>query len=170
MQWTYPGKKLLFMGSELATRDEWNEDGELDWGLLQYESHQGIQRLLTDLNRLYREDPALHKLDFSQRGFEWIDCHDASQSVLSYLRQDDEGHCTVVIINFTPVPREGYRIGLPEAGWWAEVLNTDADCYWGSNLGNSGGVQAEQTPWMNRPCSASLTLPPLGAIALRLQR
>jgi len=170
MQWTYPGKKLLFMGSEIATRSEWNEDAELDWGLQQYESHQGVQKLLTDLNRLYREDSALHALDFSPDGFEWIDCHDASQSVLSYLRKDRDGNCTVVILNFTPVVREDYRIGLPACGWWQEVFNSDAESYWGSNVGNGGGAQADPTPWMNRPCSASLTLPPLAAIVLRQAR
>ncbi len=167
MQWTYPGKKLLFMGSELATRDEWNEDVALDWGLAVHPAHAGVQRLLGDLNRLYRNDPALHRLDFSQDGFEWIDCHDASQSVLSYLRRDRDGHCTVVVLNFTPVIREDYRIGLPHGGWWQEVFNTDAECYWGSNVGNGGGVQADDTPWMNRACSARLVLPPLAAVVLR---
>jgi 1,4-alpha-glucan branching enzyme len=170
MQWTYPGKKLLFMGSELATRDEWNENVQLDWSLLLHDSHRGVQRLLADLNRLYREDSALYALDFSQDGFEWIDCHDASQSVLSYLRLDQAGNGTVVILNFTPVTRKDYRIGLPEGGWWQEVLNSDAECYWGSNVGNGGGVQAEATSWMNRPYSASLTLPPLGALVLRPAR
>jgi 1,4-alpha-glucan branching enzyme len=113
---------------------------------------------------------ALHDLDFGSEGFEWIDCHDSSQSVLSYLRLDDQGHLTAVILNFTPVTRQDYRIGLPEDGWWQEVLNSDADCYWGSNVGNGGGLQAEAIPWMNRPCSAALTLPPLGAVVLRLQR
>ncbi|MFM1891634.1 MAG: hypothetical protein RLZ44_711, partial [Pseudomonadota bacterium] len=136
MQWTYPGKKLLFMGSEFAQRAEWNHDAELEWDLLQYESHRGVLDLVRDLNRLYRDDPALHHLEFKPEGFEWIDCHDASQSVLSYLRTDGQGHYTAVLLNFTPVPREGYRIGLPCGGWWAEVINTDSASYWGSNLGN----------------------------------
>ncbi len=169
MQWTYPGKKLLFMGSEFAQRAEWNHDSQLDWELLQHESHRGVSDLVRDLNRLYRDDPALHHLDFDAGGLEWIDCHDASQSVLSYLRTDGLGSYTAVLLNFTPVPRRDYRIGLPRSGRWEEVINTDAAIYWGSNLGNRGSVQTEARPWMGRPCSAAVVLPPLAAVVLRWQ-
>ena len=167
LQWTYPGKKLLFMGSEFAQRAEWNDAAELDWDALQSPPHRGIHDLIGDLNRLYREDPALHRLDFESGGFEWIDCHDAGQSVLSYLRTDGQGNHTAVLLNFTPVPRLGYRIGLPCAGRWREVINTDAAPYWGSNMGNCGGVQTDSRHWMGRPYSAEVVLPPLAAIVLR---
>jgi 1,4-alpha-glucan branching enzyme len=167
MQWTYPGKKLLFMGCEFAQRSEWDHAACLEWELLQHESHGGVRQLLVDLNGLYREDPALYAHDFEFDGFEWIDCHDASQSVLSYLRKDDDGHYTAVLLNFTPVVRERYRIGLPVAGTWDEVLNTDAAVYWGSNIGNGGAVSTDETPWMGRPQSAQVVLPPLGAVVLR---
>ena len=164
-QWTYPGKKLLFMGQEFGQRREWNHDAPLDWDLLDHDAHRGVQRLLGDLNRLYVTRGALHRGDFTAEGFEWIDCHDASQSVLSYLRRDgDDG--TVVVLNFTPLPRHGYRIGVPAAGQWRETLNTDAAAYGGSNVGNLGGAEAEAVPWMGRPYSVILTLPPLGAVIL----
>ncbi len=167
MQWTYPGKKLLFMGCEFAQREEWDHASALNWALAEYESHAGVQKLLNDLNTLYREDSALHALDFDFEGFEWIDCHDASQSVLSYLRRDDAGHYTAVLLNFTPVVREHYRIGLPVAGAWREAVNTDSANYWGSNVGNGGEIRAEATPWMGRPYSAAVVLPPLAAVVLQ---
>jgi 1,4-alpha-glucan branching enzyme len=163
---THPGKKLLFMGCEFGQGREWDSDAALDWYVLDYDLHRGCQRLVRDLNRLYRETPALHRYDFESRGFEWIDCHDSSQSVLTYLRRGDHD-CAVVALNFTPVPRAGYRIGVPVAGDYVEVLNSDSAYYGGSNLGNGGAVHSEPTPWMNRPHSIVVTLPPLAAIVLR---
>ncbi len=167
--YTYPGAKLLFMGNELAQGDEWNHERELDWYLLEFPLHRGVMDLLADLNRRYRELPALHAFSFEAQGFEWIDCHDASQSVLSYLRRSHDD-LVVVILNFTPIPRHHYRIGLPAAGTWREVLNSDSSYYGGSNCGNYGALHSEDMPWMNRPCSLELSLPPLGGLILRLER
>ncbi len=169
MLWTYPGKKLLFMGSEFAQRDEWNHAESIQWHLLEHDSHRGVQALVRELNRAYRDDPALHVLDFDSVGFEWIDCHDSSQSVLSYLRKDNNGHFTAVLLNFTPIPREEYRIGLPQGGFWRESINTDSEFFWGTNMGNGGGLQAEAEPWMGRPYSAKVTLPPMAAVVLSWQ-
>jgi 1,4-alpha-glucan branching enzyme len=166
---TYPGKKLLFMGNEFAQGREWNDDGELDWQLLEREQHQGIQALVRDLNRLYVELPALHQLDFQAEGFEWIDCHDNSQSVLSFLRKGEHGQTVLVVLNFTPVPRVKYRVGVPGPGFYRERLNSDSVFYGGSNLGNGAGVLADETEWMGRSCSVSLTLPPLAALVLEWQ-
>ena len=130
------------------------------------EQHQGMQRLVRDLNRLHKELPPLHDLDFDGSGFEWIDCNDNSQSVLSFLRKDREGGVLAAVFNFTPVPREGYRIGVPEAGFYREAMNSDADIYSGSNVGNSGGAESEAVPWMNREYSIPLDLPPLGGLIL----
>lgn len=165
---TYPGKKLMFMGGEFAQGREWNENVQLDWHLMELPSHQGIRVLIADLNRLYRRLPALHSQEFDEAGFEWIDCHDASQSTLSYLRKTKDGQFVVVLLNFTPVPREHYRIGLPQPGRYREVLNSDSSYYGGSNMGNTGWVQTQPVPWMGRPHSIELTLPPLGALILQL--
>jgi 1,4-alpha-glucan branching enzyme len=162
---TYPGKKLLFMGCDFAQGQEWNFDQALDWYVLDYPFHQGVKALVRDLNALYREQPALHCLDFESQGFEWIDCHDAGQSVLSYLRRDGERYAAVVL-NFTPVVRESYRIGVPVGGLWGERLNSDSALYGGSNLGNAGGIEADAEPWMGRPYSLTLTLPPLAGVVL----
>lgn len=165
----YPGAKLLFMGGEFGQRQEWSERRELDWYLLQYPEHQGLRKLIQDLNGLYRLYPALHRKSFTGEGFEWIDCHDSTQSVISFLRSagSPEHGPLVVIANFTPVPRHHYRIGLPAGGNWQEVFNSDSTWYGGSNLGNPLPLQAEPTPWMARPCSVELTLPPLGLVMLR---
>jgi 1,4-alpha-glucan branching enzyme len=165
-QFTTPGKKLNFMGNELAQGREWRSGGELDWWLLQREWHAGVQRLVRDLCRVYREVHALHDQDFSSDGFAWIDCHDADHSIVSFLRRARDGRCVVVVLNFTPVPREAYRIGLPIAGHYGEILNSDSSYYAGGNLGNAGGVQAEPLPWMGLPYSAAITLPPLAGIVL----
>ena len=165
-QYTYPGKKLLFMGAELAARREWDHDGQLDWSLQNEPWHAGVQRLLADLNRLYTGLPALHGHDFSGDGFEWLDCHDAPQSVLCYLRHRGEDH-VVVVLNFTPVPRRGYRVGVPAAGGYREVFNSDSHYYGGSDLGNAGVVNADAQPWMGRTHSLLLDLPPLGALILQ---
>jgi 1,4-alpha-glucan branching enzyme len=163
---TYPGKKLLFMGCEFAQGAEWNNDKSLDWPLLQYPLHKGVKTLVSDLNRMYREHSALNKYDFEPRGFEWIDCNDTDQSVLSYLRRSDD-ETVIVILNFTPVPRENYRIGVPEAGIYGEILNSDSEFYAGSNVSNGINIPAQEISWMNRPCSLTLTLPPMAAIVLK---
>jgi len=164
---SYPGKKLLFMGSEFAQGLEWSEARELDWNLLERPQHQGVQRLLADLNRIYTTSPALHASEFDQSGFEWIDCHDSSQSVLSYLRMDSDGALVVVALNFTPVPRDGYRIGVPKPGYYREVFNSDSEYYGGSNFGSFPGRLSENREWNGRPHSLVLDLPPLGGLLLR---
>jgi len=163
----YPGKKLLFMGNELGQYGEWSEEGQLDWEVLDYDVHAGLRNLVGDLNRLYRDIPALHRLDFETGGFDWIDCHDADQSTLSFLRYDDAGGFVVVALNFTPVPREGFRLGVPRGGHYTEVINSDSAYYAGSNLGNGGGVTAVDREWMGRTHSLEITLPPLGGVILR---
>ncbi|MCT8268835.1 1,4-alpha-glucan branching protein GlgB [Afifella sp. JA880] len=168
--WTHPGKKLIFMGCEFAQEREWNHDQSLDWHLLGGEGHAGMQRLVRDLNHLYRDLPALHQRDCEPAGFQWIDASDADQSVFSYLRRGERGEDVVAVIcNFTPVVRHGYRVGLPFQGRWEECLNTDAGVYGGSNVGNDGEVRAEDVGWHGQPASAALTLPPLGVIVLRYQ-
>ncbi len=162
---TYPGKKLLFMGSEIAQYGEWNFDQSLDWQALAGPLHRGIQALVGELNRLYRKLPCLHRFDFEPQGFEWIDCHDAAQSVLSYQRRSEDG-IVVVVLNFTPVPRHGYRLGVPEPGGYRELFNSDSSLFGGSNVGNGGWITTEPTPWMGHPCSLSLTLPPLAGLVL----
>jgi len=163
--YTHPGKKLLFMGAEFGQIREWNHDGILDWDLLKDSNHSGVMLLLTDLNRLYRETSSLHRHDFDGEGFEWIDCYDAAQSVISFLRRDGEKY-VIVVINFTPVVRYNYRVGVPLRGTYYEILNTDATCYSGSGVGNNGSVTTEDCPWMGRPYSINLNLPPLGALLL----
>ncbi len=163
---SYPGKKLLFMGCEFAQGYEWNHDGQLDWPLLQYANHSGIKQLVTDLNKLYRQQPALHQYDFDHMGFEWIDCHDTDQSVLSYLRKSEQQQI-VVILNFTPVVRHAYRIGVPQAGEYEIIFNSDSHFYAGSDAGGADKIHTEDQPWMNRPASLELTLPPLGALMLK---
>jgi len=163
----HPGKKLLFMGTEFGQGQEWNSAQILDWYVLDYPYHQGVQRLVKHLNQLYKDLPALHHYEFEWRGFEWIDCHDADNSVLSFVRRSDDLF-VVVVVNFTPQPHHGYRIGVPEAGEYREIFNSDSAFYAGSNMGNGGSVLiAEPLPWMNRPYSISLTLPPLAAVILQ---
>jgi 1,4-alpha-glucan branching enzyme len=169
-QYTCPGKKLDFMGSELAQGREWSAARELDWNLLDVHWHAGVQRLARDLNRLHRELPALHDQDFAAEGFAWIDCHDADQSTLSFIRRARDGSLVIAALNFTPVPRELYRIGLPAGGRYAEVLNSDSSYYGGSNVGNAGGIEAQSLPWMGLPFSAAITLPPLAAVLLVQER
>ncbi len=169
-QYAHPGKKLLFMGQEIAQRLEWSEAGSMDWHLLQHDSHRGIQHLVADLNRLYAAEPALHEVDFEWHGFEWLDANDADNSVLSFLRRGkNPGDFLVVVVNATPVVREGYLIGVPQPGFYAEILNTDSTQYGGSNVGNLGGLSANPVPHMNQPFSLSLTLPPLAAVYLKHQ-
>ena len=163
---TYPGKKLLFMGCEFGQGDEWNHDETLDWYVLQYPLHAGIKKLVSDLNSLYKEQTPLHKYDFDPIGFDWIDCNDTDQSVLSYIRKS-EGESIIVVLNFTPVIRDNYRIGVPESGTYEIIFNSDSDFYSGSNAGSDPVITSEATPWMNNPCSISLRLPPLAGLILK---
>jgi 1,4-alpha-glucan branching enzyme len=156
------------MGGEFGQWGEWNHDTSLDWHLTQSYFHSGIQRLVEDLNHLYREQPALHVLDLDPRGFRWVDANDGDNSVLSFLRRsEDPDDSVLVILNFTPVLRENYRIGVPQCGSWRELLNSDADAYGGSGKGNGGGVNSENQASHGFPCSINLTLPPLGALFLK---
>ena len=162
--WAHPGKKLLFMGSELAKREEFWEEDSVDWGLEDSQAHRGIQQLMADLNRLHVQEPALHELDFEWAGFEWIEANDAANSVIAFQRRArNPDNAIVVVCNFTPVVRDDYRVGVPRPGYYREILNTDSGYYWGSGAGNSGGVNAEPIPWNGKPWSISLRLPPLAA-------
>ncbi|MBI2525000.1 MAG: 1,4-alpha-glucan branching protein GlgB [Candidatus Rokubacteria bacterium] len=167
--WGYPGKKLLFMGGEIAQPAEWDHERSLDWHLLDAGPyHRGVQRLVADLNRLYRSEPALHERDAEPEGFRWMDCSDWEQSVISFVRfAREERGLVLCVCNFTPVPRPGYRVGVPRAGWWAEAVNTDSALYGGSDVGNAGGVHSQPVPWHGQPHSVLLTLPPLGGLLLR---
>jgi 1,4-alpha-glucan branching enzyme len=169
--WTHPGKKLLFMGGDFGQWSEWDYDTSLQWDLLQWDTHRGVQKTLRDLNWLYRREPALHELDFDYHGFEWIDCHNYEESTLSYIRRArDPKDFLVVACNFTPVPRTQHRLGVPEPGFYQEILNTDSTYYGGSDLGNGAGLQAEPTPSHDRPASLELVLPPLAVVVLKPQR
>jgi 1,4-alpha-glucan branching enzyme len=163
----HPGKKLMFMGAEIGQYDEWNHDGSLHWHLLDHPVHRGIQRLVRDLNRLLREQPALHEMDFSADGFEWIDWQDRENSILAWLRRDKNGGFVLCITNFTPVIRYDYRIGVPGQGSFEEIFNSDAEVYGGSNVGNPGSISTEETALHGRPHSLTLTLPPLATLILR---
>ena len=168
-QWLFPGKKLLFMGGEFGQGIEWNENAQLDWWLLNAGPyHTGLQRFVADLNRLYKVSPGLWQADYDYAGFSWIDCTDRENSVLSFLRQNQDGsNQFAVILNLTPVPRPGYRIGLPHGGHWCEVINSDAAIYAGSNKGNLGGVTAENAPLHGQSHSAAFYLPPLSVIVFQ---
>ena len=167
----HPGKKLLFMGTELAQRHEFHEDGSLEWPLEHSAPHRGVQHLLMDLNHLHTSEPALYEVDFEWSGFEWIDANDSANSILSFVRRaKNTGDHVVVICNFTPVVREEYRVGVPGAGFYREIMNTDSAHYQGTDVGNSGGVKAEPIPWMGRPWSIKLRVPPLAAVYFKPQR
>ncbi|RZU64798.1 1,4-alpha-glucan branching enzyme [Microterricola gilva] len=168
--WAHPGKQLLFMGQEFGQPSEWSEERGLDWWVLDQPSHRGLFDLVTQLNRVYREHPALWALDNDSAGFEWLDGGAAEQNVVSFLRRDGNGEVLACIVNFAGTPHNDYRIGLPFAGRWRELLNTDAAEYGGSGVGNLGGVDATDTPWAGRAASATVTLPPLGGIWLKLER
>jgi 1,4-alpha-glucan branching enzyme len=159
-----PGKKLLFMGGEFGQWSEWYHEASLDWHLLDYPRHAALQRWVEDLNRFYRQEPALFTQDFSPAGFQWIDCNDVMQSVITFLRKGQGGEIILVACNFTPVPRHNYRVGVPQGGFWQEVLNSDAPDYGGSGQGNLGGVEAAPIPFHGRYHSLNLTLPPLGVV------
>ncbi len=166
--WGHPGKKLLFMGDDFGQGDEWSEARSLDWHLLQYPFQSGVQRWVADLNRVYQSEPALYQVDFDWPGFEWLEVNDNENSVFAFLRvARDRDNCIAIISNFTPVPREAYRVGLPRPGTWREVLNSDAALYGGGNLGNGGIVSATDEPWAGRPYSAQVLLPPLSTLMLK---
>jgi len=168
--WGYPGKKLLFMGQEFAQRREWDFDGQIGWGLLEHESHRGVQACVRDLNRLYREEPSLHVHDCEPEGFRWLVVDDAAQSVYAWIRLGNGADPPIAVIcNFTSLPRYGYRIGLPYPGVWQEVLNTDAVQYGGSGIGNLGSVNASGTPSHGYSNSSTVTLPPLATVYFRYQ-
>jgi len=169
--WMYghPGKKLLFMGGEFGQWHEWNHDTSLDWNLLDLPKHDGLRRLVQHLNYIYKSEPALWQQDDSYDGFEWIDFHDADNSVVSFVRKSREGEMIVFIVNATPIVRHNYRLGVPRAGFYREVINTDAETYGGSNIGNLGGVRSEDRQWMGREHSVLIQLPPLATVAFKLE-
>ncbi|MDZ4778787.1 MAG: 1,4-alpha-glucan branching protein GlgB [Planctomycetia bacterium] len=169
--WTHPGKKLLFMGGEWGQWLEWNYDTNLQWDLLQWDSHRGLKKMVADLNQLVRRERSLHEVDFEYTGFEWIDCHNYNDSILVYIRKaKDPQDYVVVCVNFTPVPRPVYNIGVPEACWYDEIFNSDSQFYAGSNLGNFPGIMAEAKPSHGRPASLQVTLPPLATVVLKPKR
>jgi 1,4-alpha-glucan branching enzyme len=169
--WAHPGKKLLFMGQEFAQESEWSHERSLDWHLLEQSDHAGVQALVRDLNRVYRSEPALWELDSDPSGFSWLEANDADANVVAFMRTGDdagvgERPVVAVIANLSPVPRYGYRVGLPRSGRWREAVNTDSSHYGGGDVGNLGGVDADPVPWHNQPFSAEMTLPPLATIWL----
>jgi len=166
-QWAHPGKQLLFMGGEIAQWREWDAETSLDWHLLEQSDHQGVQSLVRDLNRVYRETPALWEVDFEPSGFRWLEPNDAATNVLAFARfGKDPKRPLVCVCNLSPVPRYGYRVGMPVSDRWREALNTDSTFYGGSGEGNLGEVEVEALPWHDQPYSAELTLPPLGVVWL----
>jgi 1,4-alpha-glucan branching enzyme len=172
LAWMYghPGKKLLFMGGEFGQGNEWNHDTSLDWQLVSLPPHDGLRRLVQHLNYIYKSEPALWQLDDSYEGFDWIDFHDADNSVISFLRKSHDGDVVAFIVNATPMVRYDYRLGVPESGFYREVINTDAETYGGSNVGNFGGVQTQDVPWMGREQSILIHLPPLATLAFKRER
>ena len=166
--WAHPGKKLLFMGQEFAQGAEWSHERSLDWHLLEHGEHAGVQALVRDLNRVLKDTPALYEVDFDGRGFWWIEPNDADANVVAFARagEDPDQDVLVCVCNLSPVPRPGYRVGLPRSGRWVETLNTDSSFYGGTDTGSLGGVDAETLPWHGQPCSAEVTLPPLGVVWL----
>jgi 1,4-alpha-glucan branching enzyme len=163
---THPGKKLLFMGGEFGQGDEWNHHQALDWYVLEHRYHQGVQDLVRDLNKTYKDHSALYQYDFEPRGFEWINCHDSSQSILSYIRRSDT-ETLIVVLNFTPLVRHGYTLGVPYEGSYEEILNSDSRYFGGSDSGNHGPIKARHQAWMGQSWSIDVDLPPLAGIILR---
>jgi 1,4-alpha-glucan branching enzyme len=169
--YTHPGKKTLFMGMEFGQRSEWNAWADLDWGVLQHAPHQQLKRFMADLNHLYKNEPALYTQDFSHQGFEWIDCNDADNSVVSFIRKaKDSDDFIVTVCNFTPQPHPDYWVGVPEPGFYAEILNSDAENYGGSNMGNMGGRWTGEWSHPRWSYYIDLCLPPLGVLILKLDR
>ncbi len=169
-QWAHPGKQLLFMGTEFAQDQEWAEQRELDWGLLEDPGHEGVRRLVTDLNSVYSDTPALWSQDSEPQGFQWIEADDAPRNTVAFLRWGIDGSALVCVTNFSAIPHEGYQLGLPFAGEWSEIINTDAETYGGSGVGNLGTVTAHESPYGGQPASARLRVPPLGTLWLASQR
>lgn len=167
LQMTSPGKKLNFMGNEIAQGREWNVNASLDWHLLENSLHIGVQRVCHDLNRLYSDLKCLHDLDFEPQGFDWIDCHDSDQSIISFIRRARDGSFVIIVLNFTPVLRHNYRIGVPKSGEYTEIFNSDASYYHGSNQGNGAGLRTENIAWMNHAQSLLITLPPLAGLIIK---
>ncbi len=168
--WGHPGKKLMFMGQEFGQWREWNHDQSLDWHLLEGAKHDGLRRLVQHLNYVYKHEPALWQLDDSYEGFEWIDFHDADNSVVSWVRKSREGEMIAFVVNATPIVRYEYRLGVPAPGYYKEIINTDGETYGGGNVGNLGGAQSDATPWMGREHSICINLPPLATLAFKLER
>jgi 1,4-alpha-glucan branching enzyme len=164
--WAHPGKKLLFQGGEFAQEQEWRFDQSLDWHLVEDAGHAGVQALVRDLNGVYLAQPALWERDFDPQGFWWLEPNDADNNVFAFTRVGDDGRVLVCVMNLSPLPREGYRLGLPREGRWIEALNTDSSLYGGGDVGNMGGVATEPVPWHNQPQSAQLRIPPLGVLYL----
>ena len=166
--WAHPGKKLLFMGQDIGQREEWNHEASVPWHVLEFDPHRKLQRLVQELNRLYRANPAMYQVDFHHSGFEWVDFHDVENSVIAFLRRAaDPADFLLFCCNFTPVPRQGYEFGVPEEGFYEEILNTDSELFGGSNTGNGGLVSSRPKPCHERPHSIAVTLPPLGVVAFR---
>jgi 1,4-alpha-glucan branching enzyme len=163
-----PGKKMIFMGGEFGQVSEWSHDRSIEWHVLQYPVHEGVRRWVADLNRLYRTEPGLHELDCEQAGFEWVAADDAESSVISFLRKGKAAsELFLIVCNFTPVPREKYRIGVPQGGFWEECANSDAEWYGGSGVGNLGKVEAQPAEMHGRPWSLELSIPPLACLFLK---
>jgi 1,4-alpha-glucan branching enzyme len=164
----HPGNKLLFMGCDIGQYEEWNHDSAVRWELLNFDYHKKLQALVRELNALHRDEPALHEVDFHQTGFEWIDFHDVESSVISFLRRSMRPDDFLVFCcNFTPLPRTGYRFGVPARGFYREILNTDSEMFGGSNVGNGGGVTAEPIKQHGRDHSITVTIPPLGVVVFK---
>lgn len=168
--YAHPGKKMLFMSGEIAQWDEWSHERSVDWHLLKYHEHRGLQAWMRDLNMTYRREPALHELDFRPEGFEWIDFSDRDQSVVSFLRKSSGGEVILAILNFTPVVRTNYRVGVPDEGFWEELLNSDLNIYGGTGVSNAPGIASEKIPYHGRPYSVILALPPLAMLFLKHRR
>jgi len=166
--YAHPGKKLQFMGLEFGQWPEWDFDSSLSWDQSNFMPHRGLQLMMRDMNHLYKDESALHEVDFDSAGFQWIDCNDAAQSVLSFIRRDKNGGEVIVVMNLTPVPRENYRLGVPKAGHYKELMNTDSEVYGGSNIGNAGGVHSNEQPWMEQAHSIEITLPPLSCVIFKI--
>jgi len=163
----HPGKKLLFQGIDIGQSEEWNHNQSLPWHLLDYPEHAGFQRIVKDLNHLYVAEPALHELDHEPGGFEWIDHGDAKHSLFTFIRRSRSGETIVVVVNATPVPRESYRLGVPDAGFYEEILNSDSELYGGANVGSLGGIPTQDHEAHGRPQSIQVNIPPLGTVIFK---
>ena len=167
----HPGKKHLFMGIDIGQWSEWDHNKSLDWNLLEYDRHSKLKDYVKALNHLYREEPAMYELDFDHSGFSWISFSDAESGVISFMRKArDQDNVLVFVFNFTPVSRDKFRVGVPFEAYYGEVLNSDAEVFWGKNIGNRGGIRSEPMPWDDQPCSLCLDIPSLGCLVLKPER